>query len=478
MARYNPRSYQAAEEDFIRNNARGLVLAGMGTGKTPATLKAVSDLLLFGEVEHVLILAPKRVALSTWTGEAKKFDNLAHLDIAVAVGEPAVRRAAVARRAEITVCTYDLIEWLIETLGDDWFFDMIVCDEVSKLRSLRVSLQTSKTGKKFLAGQGGVRAKALAKVALSKRTKRFIGLTGTPAPNGIQDLWPIVFFVDMGKRLGHSFTAYVDRFFQRLPGGDGYTQIRPLPHAQKQVEDLIRDITFTVEAKDYFDLPPLIENVIRVELPPKAREHYVAMEKQLFMEIEGNEIEAFNAASKTIKCLQISSGAAYTDDQGNWVEVHDEKLQALESIVEEACGMPILVGYQFKSDIARILKRFKSAQALGSNPKQIDDFNAGKIPMLVVHPASAGHGLSLQHGTNILVYFSTGWSLETDQQLQERCGPTRQAQSGYNRPVYVHRIVGKDTIEEAVVARIKSKASVQDALMEALKERKKSHPDS
>lgn len=472
MTRYTPRSYQADEEDFIVANPRCLVLAGMGTGKTPATLSALSTLLLFGEVERVLILAPKRVALSTWTGESKKFSNLAHLDIAVAVGTPAERKAALARKAEITVCTYDLIEWLIAEHGNDWPYDCIICDEVSKLRSLRVSLQTSKTGKKFLAGQGGVRAKALAKVALSKRTKRFVGLTGTPAPNGIEDLWPICFFVDMGQRLGHSFTAYIDRFFQRLPGGDGYSQIRPLPHAQKQVEDLIKDITFTVEAKDYFDLPPLIENIIRVELPPKAREHYREMEKQLFMEIEGHEIEAFNAASKTIKCLQVASGAAYTDDQGNWVEVHDEKLQALESIVEEACGMPILVGYQFKSDLARILKRFKQAKQLSSDPRMIDDFNAGKIPMLVVHPASAGHGLSLQHGTNILVYFSTGWSLETDSQLQERVGPTRQAQSGYNRPVYVHRIVGKDTIEEAVVARIKSKASVQDALMDALKIRK------
>lgn len=472
MSRYVPRSYQAEATAFMKTNPRCLTLMGMGTGKTPATLDTIADLLLFGEVSHVLVLAPKRVALSTWAGEAAKFENLSHLQIAVAVGKPEERTAALAQRAEITVCTYDLIEWLIETLGDDWFFDMIVCDEVTRLRSLRVSIQTSKTGKKFLTGQGGVRAKALAQKALNKKTKRFIGLTGTPAPNGIQDLWPIMFYVDMGRRLGNSFTAFLDRYFQRLPGGDGYTNVRPLPYAQKQVEELMSDVCYTVEAKDHFDLPPLIENIIRVELPPAARKTYREMEKLLFTEIEGNEIEAFNAASKTIKTLQIASGAAYTDDQGTWVTVHDEKLDALESIVEEANGMPILVGYQFKSDLARILKRFKKAQALGSNPKQIDAWNRGEIPMLVVHPASAGHGLSLQHGSNILVYFSTGWSLETDSQLAERLGPTRQAQSGYNRPVFVHRIVGKDTIEEVVVERIKTKASVQDALIQALKLRK------
>lgn len=470
MVRYTPRDYQRGAEQFIKDNARCLVLMGMGTGKTPATLSALADLLLFGEVKRVLVLAPKRVALSTWAGEASKFENLSHLQIAVAVGKPEERRAALAQKSQITVCTYDLIEWLIAEHGDDWPYDMIVADEVTKLRSLRVSVQTSKTGKRYLTGQGGTRAKALAKVALGK-TKRFVGLTGTPAPNGIENLWALLFFVDMGRRLGHSYSAFIDRFFQRLPGGDGYSQIRPLPHAQKEVESRIADVCFTVEAKDYFDLPPLIENVLKVELPPEAARIYKEMEKALYVEVENHQIEAFNAATKTGKCMQIASGAAYTDDQGNWVAVHDEKLDALESIVEEANGMPILVGYQFKSDLARILKRFKKAQALGSNPKQIEAWNRGEIPMLVVHPASAGHGLSLQHGSNILVYFSTGWSLENDAQLMERLGPTRQAQSGYNRPVYVHRIVAKGTIEEAAVARLKSKASVQDALMDALKVR-------
>lgn len=470
MTRYVPRSYQHAISQFIRETPRGLVLAGMGTGKTPSTLDALADLLLLGEVSNILVLAPKRVALSTWPGEVRKFTNLSHLDMAVAVGDAASRRAALARRAQITVCTYDLIPWLDEVLGGDWFFDMIVCDEVSKLKGLRVSLQRSKTGKLFLNGQGSVRAKTLAKYALGK-TKRFIGLTGTPAPNGIEDLWGQVFFVDMGRRLGTNFNAYVDRFFQRVPGGDGYTQIRPLKHAQAEVESLIKDITITIEAKDYFDLPPLVENIIKVNLPNSARKMYLDMEKKMFTEIAGHEIEAFSAAAKSVKCLQIASGAAYTDDSGAWEEVHDAKLDALDSIIEEANGMPVLVAYQFKSDLARILKRFKQARALSQDPKMVDEWNDGRIPVLVVHPASAGHGLSLQHGSNILAFFSTGWNLENDQQVIERIGPTRQAQSGYNRSVFVHRIVAEDTLEEVVVERLKSKASVQDSLLQALKRR-------
>lgn len=470
MTTYVPRSYQRDIEDFIFDNKRGLVLSGMGTGKTPATLSALASLLLFGEAERILILAPKRVAVSTWPSEAKKFSNLSHLDIAVAVGTPAERAAALARGAQITVCTYDLIEWLVEALGGEWPFDTLICDEVTKLKSLRVSLQRSKTGKLFLNGQGGKRAKLLAKYALGK-TKRFVGLTGTPAPNGIQDLWGIVFFCDFGRRLGTSFSAFTERYFRSLPGGDGYTRIEPLPHAQREVESKIKDIAITIEAKDYFDLPPLIENIIRVTLPPKAWQHYREMEKALFTEIEGHGIEAFNAATKTNKALQLSSGAAYVGEDGQWVEVHDEKLLALESIIEEACGMPVLVAYQFKSDLARILKRFPKARHLGSDPRLIEDWNAGKIPILVAHPASAGHGLSLQHGSNILAFFSTGWSLENDAQIIERIGPTRQAQSGYKRPVYVHRIVGEKTLEEAVVDRLRSKASVQDSLMQAMKVR-------
>jgi SNF2 family DNA or RNA helicase len=465
---YVPRTYQHDIERFIVEHKRCLIFAGMGTGKSPSTLSAIATLLLLGEARRVLILAPKRVALSTWKGERDKFSTFHHLSIAVAVGSPKERLAALQQNADITVCTYDLIEWLVEQFPSGWPFDLIVCDEASKLKSLRVSLQRSKAGKLFITGQGGKRAKALVKVAF-KSNSRFVGLTGTPAPNGIQDLWGLAFFVDLGHRLGTSFTAFQQRYFRQTYSSDSYTKWEPMPHAQKQVEDALRDVCITIEAKDYFDLPPLIENQIKVQLPPDARRHYVELEKTLFTQIANQEVEVFNAATLTNKCLQLASGAAYTDDKGSWVEVHDEKLDALESVVNESMGMPILVAYQFKSDRDRILKRFSQARALTQDAKMIDAWNAGKIPMLVVHPASAGHGLSLQHGGNILVFFSTGWSLENHLQVIERIGPTRQAQSGYNRSVFVHYLVAEDTIEEAVIARINSKASVQDSLLQALK---------
>lgn len=470
---YTPRPYQRPLSNFIFDKPRVNLFAGMGVGKTPAVLDAISDLLLFGMIKRVLVVCPKRVAQSTWSGEIANFrESFGHLTIAVAVGTDAQRRAAIESSAVIVTINYEVMEWLIDNYADRWPFDMIVCDEATKNKSLRVSLQTSKTGKKFLTGQGGSRAKALATVAMTSAVKRFVNLSGTPAPNGLQDLWGVTWFIDGGRRLGISFTAFSHRWFRTIPGStQEQNRIEPMPFADEQIREAIRDVTIAVEAKDHFNLPPLIENIIKVDLPPKALKHYKEMEKALFTEIEGHPLEAFSAGAKSQKCLQIASGAAYTNAEGAWVPVHDAKIEALESVLEEAAGMPVLVAYHFKSDLARILKAFPKAKHLGSDPKLIADWNAGKIPMLVAHPQSAGHGLSLQHGGNILCFFSSNWSLEADAQIIERLGPTRQAQSGYNRPVFVHRIVAKGTLEESVVARLKSKASVQDALMQAMKQR-------
>lgn len=472
MSRYTPRPYQPSITNHIVNNERSNVFAGMGVGKTPATLEAISILLLLGEVDRVLIVAPKRVAVSTWPGEIATFrESFGHLTIAVAVGTEKERRAAIESDAKIVAINYDNMVWLVENYGPKWNFTMVVCDEASRNKGARVSIQTSKKGKKFLTGQGGKRAKALARVAFT-RVKWFLNLTGTPAPNGLQDLWAICFFLDTGKRLGTSFTAFSHRWFRALPGSDPQRQqIEPLPYAEEQIRAAIKDITIAIEARDHFDLPPLIENHIKVELPPAAKKLYKQMEDALFIELEGKPIEAFTAASMTQKLLQISSGAAYTDDKGAWSLVHDAKIEALESVIEEAAGMPVIVFYHFKSDLARILKAFPKSVHLGDDPKIIERWNAGKIPMLVAHPQSAGHGLSLQHGGNIMCFFSTSWNLEADLQAQERLGPTRQAQSGYNRPVFLHRLIGAGTMEEAVVKRLKTKASVQDALMDAMKHR-------
>jgi len=472
MTRYVPRPYQPAITNHIIDNPRCNVFAGMGVGKTPATLEAISTLLLLGEVQRVLIVAPKRVAVSTWPGEIAHFcGSFGHLTMAVAVGSDKERRAAIESSARIVTINFDNLTWLVENYGATWPFDMVVADEASRLKGLRVSIQTSKTGKRFLTGQGASRAKALARVAFTRIT-RFVSLTGTPAPNGLQDLWGICFFSDAGKRLGTSFTAFSHRWFRAVPGSDVKQQnIEPLPYADDQIRAAIKDITIAIEARDHFDLPPLIENHIKVELPPAARALYKQMEKDLFIELAGKPIEAFTAGAMTQKLLQIASGAAYTDDKGAWELVYDGKIEALESVIEESGGMPVLVFYHFKSDLARILKAFPKAVHLGDDPKIIERWNTGKIQMLVAHPQSAGHGLSLQHGSNIMCYFSSNWNLEADQQAAERLGPTRQAQSGYKRPVFLHRLVGAGTIEETVVKRLKTKASVQDALMEAMKAR-------
>jgi SNF2 family DNA or RNA helicase len=472
---YTPRPYQPAISEFIFDHPRCYVAGGMGIGKCSATLAAISSLVLFGEVQHVLIIAPRRVAQSTWPGEIELFkESFGHLSCSVAVGTEAQRHAAIQRRATITTINYDVLSWLVEHYKDSWHWDMVVPDEASKLKSLRVSIQRRKKadgtlGKPFLAGQGGTRAKALAMVSF-KKVKRFVCLSGTPAANGLIDLFGQYFFLDAGRRLGTSFTAFSHRWFRPAFGSTQEQQrLEPLPYADEQIRAAVRDITIAIEAKDHFKLPPLIENIIRVTLPPKARKAYTEMERELMTWIEGHPLEAFSAGSKSQKCLQMASGAAYTDDQGKWVHVHDAKIEALESVIEEAAGAPVLVAYHFKSDLARIRKAFPQAEVLGNDPTTIERWNKCQIPILLAHPQSAGHGLSLQHGGNIICFFTTSWSLEADSQVIERIGPTRQAQSGYDRPVFVHRIVAEKTLDEAVVARLKSKASVQDALMDALK---------
>jgi len=328
----------------------------------------------------------------------------------------------------------------------------VVADEATKLKGFRLR-------------QGGKRAQALASVAHTK-VKRFINLTGTPSPNGLEDLWGQTWFLDGGERLGRTFTAFRERWFQK--SFDGYGSIA-LPSAQGEMQDRLRDICLTIDAKDYFDLDEPIVNNIYIDLPIRARELYQDMEKQMFMELEGHEVEAFNAAARTGKCLQIANGAAYIDDKQNWKEVHDAKLQALEEIIEEAAGAPVLVAYHFKSDLARILHTFPQARSLDANPSTIKEWNEGRIPVLLAHPASAGHGLNLQDGGNILVFFGHNWNLEERLQVIERIGPVRQKQAGHDRPVFIHNIIARDTVDEMVIERVETKREVQDILLAAMK---------
>ena len=431
----------------------------MGTGKTSATLTAL-DILNIIEPGATLVIAPLLVANQTWPDEVKKWCHLQDVKIIPIIGTPEQRVRALKTKADIYTVNYENLPWLVSFLGTDWFFTKVVADESTKLKGFRVS-------------QGSVRARALGKVAHTK-VKRFIELTGTPSPNGIKDLWGQCWFLDRGERLGTSFTAFTNRWFQSVSVGvdRNAIQLVPFEHSQKEIQDRLKDICISIEAKDYFDIKEPITTTLEVELKGKARKLYDDMEKEMFIELSNSvEVEAFNAASKTIKCLQIASGAIYTDESGAYQAVHDLKIQALESVIEEAAGMPVLVSYHFKSDLDRLLKAFPQGKHLNKDPQTIRDWNAGKIPVLFAHPASAGHGLNLQDGGNILVFFSHWWDLEQYQQIVERIGPTRQAQAGHDRPVFIYHIVAKDTMDEVVMERRESKREVQDLLMESMKKR-------
>lgn len=454
---YQPRPYQHLLTAHALNVERGGQWAGMGLGKTAANLEAIACRQL-ANARPELILAPLRVAQSTWPDEARKWSNLSHVEVQPVVGGPAERTKALKNsNAAAFSINYENIPWLCEHLGDRWPFEHVTADESTRLKSFR------------LGGKGGRRARPIAKIAHSK-IKGWTNLTGTPSPNGLSDLWGQSWFLDGGERLGRTYTAFEQRWFRKDFNGFG---IEPLPGAQEQIEAALRDLHITVDPADWFDLKEPIVNVVRVELPGKARALYRDMEKRMFMELGGHEVEAFNAASRTIKCLQLANGAAYVGDSTEeWVEVHDAKLQALQSIAGEAMGAPILVSYHFKSDLARLRRTFPHARVLDSDPATIREWNAGKIRLLLAHPASAGHGLNLQDGGNILVFFGHWWGLEEFQQIIERIGPVRQRQAGHDRPVFIHHIVAADTVDELVMARRETKRAVQDLLLDAMKMRR------
>lgn len=471
---YEPREYQRIMINFMLSNLRCNVFASPGTGKTSSSLYAFDAMRMFGEAKRALVLAPKRVAMSTWPNEVALWSNFNHMSIAACVGTEAQRIAVLKSEPDIVCINYEQLPWLMEVLGDHWPFDTVFADESTKIKSLRITLQTSKLGNEFVRGQGSTRAKAISKVA-HKRVRRWINLTGSPAPNGVIDLWGQCWFIDQGMQLGRSFTAFEDRFLTSVPTSEGYTRKVPVPGAQQIIEQLIKPYSIAIDARDWFDIKEPIESIIKVDLPPKARRAYETMEQELFAELEsGVEIEAFHAGSKAQKLLQIGNGTVYTDPVTRaWEVVHDEKIEALKSLVTECNGESILVRYTHVPDKERILKAFPRARFLDDNPKTQDSWNAGNIPMLVAHAASAGHGLNLQHGGRVLCDYSSGYNLEEDEQIVERVGCTRQAQSGYDRAVYRYRIVAADTVEEhSVLPRIKYKMSVQDSLKNAVRIRR------
>lgn len=468
-----PRLYQQPMVDHILDTQRGSLWAGLGTGKTVSALTAVDALQLAGDLTQPgLVLAPLRVARRTWPVEVTKWNHLSGMDVLPIVGQKAEREAALRRvlKGDTALATinYDNLVWLIEALDGKWPFGLVIADESTRLKSFRGGFRIHPvSGKEYYQGGGGQRARAIGRVA--HRTPRWVNLTGTPSPNGLQDLWGQQWMVDAGKRLGRTFEGFKQRWFQKAHNGHG---LDPLPFAQEQIEAALRDVCLTVDIRDHYDIAEPVVSEIEVDLPPKARDLYRSMERKMWMELAGQEIEAVHAAARTIKCLQIASGAAFLEDGVAWEHIHDAKIEALESIVEEAAGAPVLVAYHFKPDRERLLKAFKGALDL-AREDHLDAAMRGEGKVWLAHPASLGHGVDgLQEHCNIIAFFSHWWSLENHDQIIERVGPTRQMQAGKDRPVFVHYIIAAGTVDELVRQRQTSKRSTQDILLEAMKRRK------
>ena len=456
--KFVPRSYQKLIVDNILYNKRTAVFAGMGLGKTASTLEAIRQIKAVRPSLTVLIIAPLRVAQSTWPDEVRKWDSFKDLRVSVICGSAKARRDALLADADIYTINYENIPWLVEELKGDWFFDLIVADESTRLKGLR-------------ARQGTQRAKALAKVAF--KSEGFVELTGTPAPNGLLDLWGQMWFLDKGARLGKSFSAFQKEFFYPISRGGGATrwvEWKLQEGSDKRIKRRIEDVSITVNPEDYFDVAKNIFNDIVVELPREVMRQYRKFARELYLELEGGEeITAANAAVKTGRLLQMASGAVYVEDsEGSdaYTVVHRAKIEALASVIEEANGAPVLCAYSYRHEVDRILKAFPYARVLDKSPQTIRDWNKGKIPLLLAHPASCGHGLNLQDGGNILVFFSCTWSLELHDQIVERIGAVRQAQAGHDRPTFVHYLVAKGTLDEAVKERLSTKRDILDVLLD------------
>lgn len=460
MKPYTPRPFAPLVWDFLQNHRRCNLWAGMGMGKT-SLLETYLDAVynIGGESDPTLILGPLRVARDVWTTETTKWDHLQGLTVSAVVGTPAERLAALRRPAQVYTTNYDNLPWLEDALGTrPWPFKRVVPDESTRVKNFRLR-------------QGGARAKVLGKIAHAHVTD-WVNLTGTPSPNGLKDLWGQQWFIDQGIRLGRTYSAFEQRYFafKAHHPGASYGASIAMPGAQEQIMAKLADCSLTIDPKDWFDLKDPITNVIEVELPATARRHYRELERQFLTEIRGNAIEALNAASKSMKLLQLANGAAYIEDgKDAAVEVHDAKLQALESLLEEQGGSPVLCAYHFKSDLARIQRAFPDAINVATKDG-LARAKRGEGRLWVGHPASMGHGVDgLQEHCHTACFFGHWWDLEQWQQFIERIGPVRQMQAGKDRAVTVHYVVAHDTVDEVVMDRRISKRSVQDMLLDYMK---------
>lgn len=443
--KFIPHDYQRYAAEFIITHPISALLLDMGLGKTSITLTAINDLLFDSfEIHNVLVVAPLRVARDTWSAEIEKWEHLKNLQYSVVVGPAQERLKALCTPADIYIINRENIQWLVEESGFTFDFDMAVIDELSSFKN-----HQSKRFRAFMK--------------IRPKLKRIVGLTGTPASNGLMDLFAEFKLLDMGERLGRLIGQYRNTYFQPdKRNGMVIYSYKPLPNAEQQIYDKISDITISMKAADHLKMPELISAEYTVRLSDKEREKYDRLKKDLIFSTEDNEVTAANAASLSNKLSQMANGAVYSDDE-SVIEIHDRKLDALEDIIESMNGKPLLVAYWFKHDLERIRNRFEVREIRSS--EDISDWNSEKIPVALIHPASAGHGLNLQSGGSTLVWFGLTWSLELYQQTNARLW--RQGQTADT--VVIQHIVAKGTIDEQIMKALKTKDTTQAALITAVK---------
>lgn len=443
--KYNPHKYQTFATDFIERHHVSAVFLDMGLGKSVITLSAIFNLCYDSfEVEKVLVIAPLRVARDTWKGEIEKWEHLRGLSFSVAVGSESERLEALQKKVSVHIINRENVGWLIETSGIPFDYDMVVIDELSSFKSHQAK-----------------RFKSLLKVR--PNIKRIVGLTGTPSSNGLMDLWAEFRLLDMGKRLGKFITHYRDEFF--LPdkrNGQVIFSYKPKDGAAEEIYRRISDVTISMKSADYLQMPERIMNTVKAVLSEKERKVYNTFKRELVVSLNESEIDAGNAAALSGKLSQMANGAVYGENRDVF-EIHNRKLDALEDLIEQANGKPVLVAYWYKHDLQRIKKRFKVRELIGS--KDIADWNNGNIPVGAIHPASAGHGLNLQAGGSTLVWFGLTWSLELYEQTNGRLW--RQGQE--SDTVVIHHIVTDGTIDERILKTLKEKDKTQTALIDAVR---------
>jgi len=442
--KYKPHNYQEFAREFILEHPVCCLMLDMGLGKTVVTLTAIWIMALDSfDVGKILVIAPKRVAEDTWPKELKKWEHLTGLTYSLVLGSKKQREEALHKKAAIYIINRENVAWLVENYK--WDFDTLVIDELSSFKSNKAQ-----------------RFKALKKVR--PKVQRVIGLTGTPAPNSLLDLWPQMYLLDMGERLGRFIGGYRDRFFKPdKRNKEIIYSYKPRDGAEESIYQLINDICISMKAVDFLDMPDKISNRIEVSMDKKEKELYEEFKQEMIITLKGDEIDAINAAGLSNKLLQMANGAAYGENK-KVVSIHDKKLDALEDLIEAANGKPLLIAYWYKHDLERISKRFDVR--IIQTTEDIDDWNAGEIPVALIHPASAGHGLNLQDGGSTIIWFGLTWSLELYQQLNARLW-----RQGQKNTVVIQHIVTSGTHDEDVMRALESKDMRQSALIAAVKAR-------